>query len=320
MPVGPAMSVPQMVAGVLAILLNILTLAIFRKTRSVKSTTVYLIAYLAISDLCLGMCIVIRSSLVLAGQLSWNSCTLLLDVILTSAGGSLTAILMMHLEVYFSVKFATNYRQIFTKMRVLVIIVVSVLLWTLVGGLGYYSSKDLTPDLSTEIEKSCFPHAAFKSAYLIGLCSTYLVIFVLILVIQISILRLFQVHRARVQEQVRRPSVFTLASSATTGLANTATKSTWIKKKLSLGKLLTVVLLLFVICWYPYIIATLIYNACEECHFSTDVLSHLGSLILLHGVLNIFVYVAKCQEFRVVLKRYVCYFCLKNSVSPSSST
>ena len=77
-------------------------------------------------------------------------------------------------------------------------------------------------------------------------------------------------------------------------------KTKWLKKNEDLIRMMLIILVMFIICWYPLILLLLVLNVCRACfaRVPLGVLYLVRVLVVVQYVSNSVIYLVKIKEFR----------------------
>ncbi|ELU03264.1 hypothetical protein CAPTEDRAFT_212270 [Capitella teleta] len=348
-----ALNVPAslITVGVLILLSNTCVLLALRKLRTIKKSTYFFIIQLTIADLFLGFLIILRSILFLSGHLGKSVCAAILSLSLGSLGISSNAITLLYFELFLAVKNMTMFRNPLGKYQTMTLQIFSVLIWLTLSAVGY-NSQETNIQVWNYAQDKCEIRWAFNLQYIIAIDVLFVIFLVLTLSFQIGTLvlmrnrhkQMFQQQINTIQRQMRiivddtRSQVSTSNEDGEPGTSNNVPrvsvtsarlifnsketfKERWLRRKMNMTKLITIVLIIFVVCWYPSVCLSIAYAVMGGGDSISDVVFNYSWIAIpIHAAANLFIYAAKSKDFRRALRDAFCGNCpscaVDNRVEP----
>lgn len=341
---GPApLSLPYVISEVLvavvAVIGNALTITVFVLERKLRRRTNYYIVSLALADLLVGVFgipFAILTSVGLPRPL-W-ACLFMLSTLLVLCTVSIFCLLAVSVDRYWAILHPLRYSRVMTARIARRIILVCWVAGTLVGLLpvmGWYNTTN-------EYEEVCFFVEVMSYNYLVFIYFATIVIPGLLMVVfytHIYTVVLKQLRQIAAQEpqgdtasvgtqcsQRQRSSIFRSQSrgqvsessrydphraSTNTNLASMNQVTHPNKREVKAAKSLSIIVLFFMISWFPLYTINCVKAFCQECEASGGLMFFTITLSHLNSAINPFLYAYHMQDFRLALKSFIMRYILR---------
>ncbi|KAK2163025.1 hypothetical protein LSH36_87g04035 [Paralvinella palmiformis] len=301
----------------LIIFANVTVSVALRFMKTAKKTTLVFLADLAISNLVQGIVFLIKAIFYIWGKNTTQGCILLVLISMASTGTYMTGIFFVYLDLYLSLKKMSVGKAIISARFAVQMVVLSWFVWIGIGTIAYGM---LNKNYVYRQEIGCsFTNGAVTKEYILLVSLIFVVGITVIMMFHALTYRL--IKQARTQDQQseepnsRRSVKITVVS--TQGLATSqkmkveTRRSKWLKKNDAILKMIILVLIMFVVCWYPLVIITMVLAYCTPCsvYITKEVVYFLYILIVLQYNSNGIIYLIKIREFQNVCKNLCCKCC-----------
>ena len=269
-----------------------------------------------------------------------------------TSGAYVTGILYLYLDLFLALKKLSILKPVISTSTAFWMVVIDWIAWLLIGGSGYlFTNPDWDYDKSQGCYLSS---GGFNAGYVIGLCVLFLVLFFVIMVCHVGTLHVMRkTYRnmnsnsnnanAPLRDEPRTStSEFSVGSqdgqrdppkisknnvpteSSKTSSAATCpiatnpcqqrAQSKWLKKNMSVMRIVVIVMCIFSVCWYPSVVIIIVIAVCDDC-VPAAVIYLSNILIIAQYISNGFIYLAKSREFQEAFKRL--FSCCTKRIKPS---
>lgn len=320
-----ALNVPAVliVVGICVIVSNACVCIALRKTRFLKQSTYFFIIHLTVTDMALGFLILSKSCFILTEILTRTICTILLSICIALMGSSSCAIMFLYLELYLAVKNMTLFQNPLRPTQAAILQTFCIIVWIAVGATGITQQENNSQIWTYALDK-CEIRWAFTSTYIIAVAGLFLFCLALTFFFQAGTVLILRSRHKQLFHHVRDDHQGGLSNVGKShdhfeveGVSMNAAqlifsqkdnfKQRWLKRKMNMTKLISVVSFIFIFCWYPSIITSIVYVSNGRGNSISDaIFNWMWVMIPLHAMVNVFIYAAKSKDFRKALKDGLC--------------
>ena len=166
---------------------NTLILLALKRIKNLRSVTLFYIGQLALSDIAFGVVMVLRVVLIFSFKFHFNrvACQIVLHILFVSGGSALSAILLLSMEGYLSVRFFIFFKLRYTRTVAYITSFISVTIWIILISIGFIipnpPAGDLTDSCTCHLGNQVLFDKAVLKVIVILLWGHVLLIFVFLL-------------------------------------------------------------------------------------------------------------------------------------------
>ena len=299
------------ILGFLIIFASLTVAIALRYMRSAKKTTVVFLSHLAISNMVQGLNFFGHGVFYVWHVNTVDGCIISQAISTATTGTYMSGIFFVYLDLYLSLKKMSVSKPVISTRVAIALAAATWVIW-LAWGLVGYGMRHM--DFVYDHEAGCFIISGqFTSEYILFICVSFVGGFCGILMFHVLTYRLIkkakeQQEEAQDAQQNRQPVTVTKAKPQ--DKSKETQKSKWLKKNDEILKMILIVLIVFVVCWYPLILATMLAAYCEPClpYLPKQVIYMTYCLVVTQYLSNGLIYFIKIKEFQVGIKRLCCRF------------
>ena len=294
------------------IILASLTVSVaLRYMRSAKKTTIVFLAHLAISNLVQGLNFFVQGVFYLWHVNTVDGCIISQAVATATAGTYMSGIFFVYLDLYLSLKKMSVSKPVIKSSVAIAMAAFTWILWFSWGLVGFGMR---TEGFVYDHGAGCFiVSGQFTSSYILFICLTFIIGFIGILMFHVltyQLIKKAKLHQQQAQEAQEKnqtSKAFTIRPPERSRNKESR-KSRWLKKNDAVLNMILIVLIMFVICWYPLILTTLLAAYCAPCqpYLTKEVLYFTYCLVVTQYLSNGLIYFIKIKEFQIAFKRICC--------------
>ena len=291
MSVNIAKETTQLCFGVLLVIGNSLVLVAIKKSKSLHKVTYYLLANLSIADILIGLC---TGGHAVVQLLEIDGTCLVTYVGVLAGAIAGMAIILMCMQSFLCLAFPTRFMNGLNSRAAVVALIGSWIFSLLQSGSSYlYLNREDCMIFSINNNK----------AWMRSIATLRLLQMLIMVTLQISSLVLL--HRQKRRLRPKNGGGGGGAGSSSSKSVDTARKIKKLEKKSHAVYLIASVLVLYVICYGPFLVMWCLFAFCsgELCDRLevSSVPRYLALLVIINCVGNIVLFWKKCEEFRTGL-------------------
>jgi len=278
------------------------------KLMKAKRATVIFLSQLAICNLVHCIAFLFRGIFFLWHVNTIQGCLFMQVFVIGATGNYMIGIFYIYLDLFISLKKMSVNKPIISGRIALIMSIISGVVCLGFGAIGY-TMRNVSYKYTYQV--GCSIHSGvYTKEYVLILTIFGFVTLLGIVVCHILIYRLIkkaQFRQSVVVSYERRNIVSTISGTATN---HGITKTTrWLNKNEATLKMIILVLILFVVCFYPINIITLIIFYCKTCskdaiHEEVFYVGYL--LVVVHYISNGVIYAVKIKEFKYACRNICC--------------
>ena len=296
------------VFAAMIIFANVTVSVALRYMRSAKKTTVVFLANLAISNLVQGIIFLLKGVFYIWHVNTVHGCIIMTIFSMATSGTYMTGIFFVYLDLYLSLKKMSVSKPVIPTHTALAMIVFAWVFWLAWGAVGYGMRN---PKYKYNHQAGCsIINGAYTKEYILFICVTFMIGFVGILVFHLLTYMLINKAKKLQQQAIEAQNTTTVTTvSDTSQVKRTdSKKSKWLKKNDAVLNMILLVLIMFIICWYPLILITLLVAYCRPClpYITNEVVYATYVLVITQYMSNGIIYLVKIREFKNAFKRLCC--------------
>ena len=288
---------------------------VLRYMHTIKKTTVVFLAHLAICNLVQGVILLLRAIFFIWHVNTTEGCLALNMFNLGAIGSYVTGIFYVYLDLYLSIKKMAANGQGISRRVAVALCAISWIYWLIWGTVGY-AMRD-AGFVYNHFAGCSIMIGIYRKDYFLLVGLSYIVGFVVILTIHILTYKLIRNARLRFPETPSAPAgggstgvrglhrLKTISSSFRRQGAD-GSKSRWIRKNDKVLKMIRIVVIMFMLCWYPLIVIAFIVTYCAQCtpYITQEVVYVTYVLVVLQYNCNGIIYLVKVREFKDACKKF----------------
>ncbi|KAK2165927.1 hypothetical protein LSH36_44g07025 [Paralvinella palmiformis] len=295
--------------------------------KKVKRTTVIFLSQLAISNLIQGIILLLKGLFYVWDVNTNEGCMALITINITSFGIYLTGIFYIYLDLYLSLKKMSVANPVISVRAAVILTALSWIGSVAISVSGYgmtISTYQYTQEAGCILTKGLY-----QKQYILFITIIFLIGLLGILTLHVITYRLMKrIKRHLLGHSDHNHTVTGEDSSGRTPHVNVPERGSasprmiWLKKNDVVMKTILIILIFFIISWYPLLISVLIVIYCEACTFfiTEYVWRFVYILVILQYNINGIIYMSKLRDFRNTCKRLCCKFVHhRRRVEPSGS-
>ena len=271
---------------------NALILMALKKSKSLHKATRLLLANVAVADMLYGVSLGLHSLLRMT-SISGGTCASM-SLANVSGGSSMSGILLLCVQCFLCIRYLVRFKTGLSKRLAIVLIFTSWILWTGHSIYGYVRFHALGRDG----DNLCGIISTKNDYIWMGILAFTGDIHVIVLaILQVSSLVLIQRKKQEFRAQAQRPE----SSSST---AEPARHLNRLNKFSRLVSIITMVLVMFVLTWGPFLVALsvfVVYREDEKINSHLQENGILPALTVFNSFGNIIIYWKKSEEIRDAL-------------------
>ncbi len=187
----------QVVISIGILISNAMIVAAIHRNKYLHKVTYYLIGNLAIADLVFGICLTLRFFLLVLNRMSFTPCMVVLSLLVTSSGASVTFIAFLSFERYLAVKHVYSFKVILTNTTVWKLIISCWIYWLFYGFIAFAIPAKSSFTNSHDI--ACYMGNGFQNDY-------YLFVTTIKFLLHQLVIWYFQIVTFRVAKQYLKPA------------------------------------------------------------------------------------------------------------------
>ena len=232
---------------------------------------------------------------------------------MATSGTYITGIFFVYLDLYLSLKKMSVSKPVIPTRTALAMTVFAWVFWLAWGAVGYGMRN----------HKYIYNHqagcsiisGAYTREYILFIGITFMITFVGILVFHILTYMLINKSKKKQQQAMDSQNAATVTTISDTSQPKHAIpthahskKSKWLKKNDAILNMILLVLILFIICWYPLLLIVMLVSYCKPClpYITQEVIYVSYFLIVSQYMSNSIIYLIKIKEFKNAFKRLCC--------------
>ena len=315
-------------------LANITVLIALRYMKSVKKATVIFLYHLAICNLVHSVVFFVKAMFFVYDVNTVQGCLILNVLSITTTATYVSGIFFVYLDLYLSIKTMRISKPVIGTKQALALGILAWLGWLSASCISYgFRNMDYVYNFKAGCS---LVNGAYIKEYSLGVLLPLMLIYAGIMWFHLCTYKMIKKAKSKNEADKRSHAAQLANSKPSPGSAGEGTEATpavsqpkasaqakWIKKNDDVLKVITLVMIMFVICWYPLAIVLLIVAYCPPClpYVTKEVVYVTYALAVIQFNSNGVIYLLKIREFKDVCKKLFFRCCPKHGrVEQESST